>query len=114
MIESLLSSGFNTLEYYWVKATIGICTFVDYSVAKKHPHTFNTCSWVPIPRYLTDISGGYNLGGASFPHHTPRPSHPTVLCFPLMVPSDLRLIIQQLPTELKREETLNLASGTLH
>jgi hypothetical protein len=35
MIELLLPFGFDTLEYSWVKATIGICTFVDYSVAKK-------------------------------------------------------------------------------
>jgi hypothetical protein len=36
MIELLLSYGFNTLEYSWVKATIGSCTLADYSVAKKH------------------------------------------------------------------------------
>jgi hypothetical protein len=36
MIELLLPYGFNTLEYSWVKATIGICTLVDYSMAKKH------------------------------------------------------------------------------
>jgi hypothetical protein len=35
MIELLLPCGFGTLEYSWVKATIGICTLVDYSVAKK-------------------------------------------------------------------------------
>jgi hypothetical protein len=36
MIELLLPCGFDTLEYSWVKATIGICTLADYSVAKKH------------------------------------------------------------------------------
>jgi hypothetical protein len=36
MIELLLPCGFDTLEYYWVKATIGICMLADYSVAKKH------------------------------------------------------------------------------
>jgi hypothetical protein len=36
MIELLLSSGFDTLEWSWVKATIGICTHADYSTAKKH------------------------------------------------------------------------------
>jgi hypothetical protein len=36
MIELLIPYGFDTLEYSWVKATIGICTLVDYSVAKKH------------------------------------------------------------------------------
>jgi hypothetical protein len=35
MIELLLPYGFDTLEYSWVKATIDICTLVDYSVAKK-------------------------------------------------------------------------------
>jgi hypothetical protein len=36
MIELLLPCGFDTLEYSWVKATIGICTLADYSMAKKH------------------------------------------------------------------------------
>jgi hypothetical protein len=35
MIELLLPYGFDTLEYSWMKATISICTLVDYSVAKK-------------------------------------------------------------------------------
>jgi hypothetical protein len=35
MIELLLSCGFDTLEYCWVKPTIGICMLADYSVAKK-------------------------------------------------------------------------------
>jgi hypothetical protein len=35
MIESLLPYGFDTLEYSWVKGTIGISTLADYSVAKK-------------------------------------------------------------------------------
>jgi hypothetical protein len=36
MIELLLSCEFDTLEYSWVKAIIGICTLADYFVAKKH------------------------------------------------------------------------------
>jgi hypothetical protein len=39
MIQLLLSCGFDTLEYSWVKATIGICTLADYSVAKKCQHS---------------------------------------------------------------------------
>jgi hypothetical protein len=39
MIELLLPCGFHTLEYSWVKATIGICTLGDYSMAKKHQLT---------------------------------------------------------------------------
>jgi hypothetical protein len=35
MIELLLPCGFDSLDYSWVKATIGICTHADYSVAKK-------------------------------------------------------------------------------
>jgi hypothetical protein len=34
--------------------------------------TFNTCSRGSTHRSLTDIDGGYNLGGACLPHHTPR------------------------------------------
>jgi hypothetical protein len=40
MIELLLPYGFDTLEYSWVKATIGICTLADYSMAKKHQHRY--------------------------------------------------------------------------
>jgi hypothetical protein len=40
--------------------------------------TFNTCSWWPIYRSLTDTGGCYNLGGADFPHTTPRPSQSTI------------------------------------
>jgi hypothetical protein len=36
MIELLLPWGFDTLEYSWVRATVGICMLADYSVAKKH------------------------------------------------------------------------------
>jgi hypothetical protein len=35
MLELLLPWGFDTLEYSWVKATIGIYTHEDYFVAKK-------------------------------------------------------------------------------
>jgi hypothetical protein len=37
----------------------------------------------PTHRFLTDIGGGYNLGGASLPHTTPRPSQPVVSTFHL-------------------------------
>jgi hypothetical protein len=52
---------------------------------------FNTCSRVPTPRFLTDPSEDYKLRGAVFPHYTPRPSQPTVLCFSLVVVLSLRL-----------------------
>jgi hypothetical protein len=40
MIELLIPCGFDTLEYSCVKATIGIRTLADYSVAKKRQHAF--------------------------------------------------------------------------
>jgi hypothetical protein len=40
MIELLLPCGFDTLEYSWVKATIGICTLADYSMAMKYQQAF--------------------------------------------------------------------------
>jgi hypothetical protein len=40
MIGLLFPYGFDTLEYSWVKTTIGICTLADYSVAKKHQQAF--------------------------------------------------------------------------
>jgi hypothetical protein len=48
MIELLLPFGFDTLEYSWVKATIGICTLVDYSVAKKCQQLFRLCLGVVL------------------------------------------------------------------
>jgi hypothetical protein len=62
-----------------------------------HQHTistFNTCSWGPTHRSLTDTGGGYNLGGASLPHHTPRPFQSTVLHFQPKGPTHLRLTNQ--------------------
>jgi hypothetical protein len=50
-----------------------------------HQHaigTFNTCSRGPTHRSLTNTGRGYNLGGADFPHTTPRPSQPAVSPFP--------------------------------
>jgi hypothetical protein len=76
--------------------------------------TFNTCSWGPTHWSLTDTGRCYNLGGAGFSHHTPWPSQSTVSTFYLRVLSGLRLPIQSLPTELKREQTLNLTSESMH
>jgi hypothetical protein len=44
--------------------------------------TFNTCSRGLTHQSLTDTGGSYNLGGAGFPHHSLRPSQPTLLRFP--------------------------------
>jgi hypothetical protein len=74
---------------------------------------FNTCSQGPTHRSLTDTGGGYNLGGVGSPHHTLQPSQPAVLRFP---PKGLARsqVIQQLPIDIEREQTPNLASGSLH
>jgi hypothetical protein len=53
---------------------------------------FNTCSRGPTHWSLTDRSGGYNLGGAGFPHTTPRPSQPMVLHFPPKGPTQSQVI----------------------
>jgi hypothetical protein len=61
MIELLLPCGFDTLEYSWVKATIGICTPVDYSMAKKRQlsaNTFHTSSF----KHLRNITGRSLVG----------------------------------------------------
>jgi hypothetical protein len=54
--------------------------------------TFNTCSWGPTNRSLTDTGGGYSLKGAGFLHTTPRPSQPTVSPFHLWAPLGLQFI----------------------
>jgi hypothetical protein len=53
MIELLLPCGFDTLEYSWVKDTIGICTLADYSMDKKRQQTFPNifCSRYKIVKF---------------------------------------------------------------
>jgi hypothetical protein len=53
--------------------------------------TFNTYSRGPTHRSLTNTGGDYNLGGASIPCTTPRPSQPVVSTFHLRAPLDLQL-----------------------
>jgi hypothetical protein len=43
MIELLLPYVYDTMEYSWLKTTIGICMLVDFSVAKKHQQAFWRC-----------------------------------------------------------------------
>jgi hypothetical protein len=76
--------------------------------------TFNTCSLGPTHRFLTNTGRGYNLEGAVFPHTTPRPSQSAVSSFHLRAPPNLRLSINSLPSELKGDPALNLATGSLH
>jgi hypothetical protein len=73
--------------------------------------TSNACLRGPTYRSLTDTGRGYNLGGAGFPHHTPRPSQLAVSTFHLRAPPDHRLSIQRLSIDVEREQTLNLMSG---
>jgi hypothetical protein len=51
--------------------------------------TFNTCSWGPTHRSLTDTGGGYNLWGASLPHTHSLTFPTSCLPFPLVVPPGL-------------------------
>jgi hypothetical protein len=76
--------------------------------------TFNTCSRVPTHWFLTDTGGSYNFGGASFPYHTPWPSQSTVLQFPPKGSTRSQVNHSTLPTGVKEDQTINLASGTLH
>jgi hypothetical protein len=75
---------------------------------------FNACSRGPTHQSLTDTSRDCNLGSASFLYTTLRPSQPTVSTFHLRAPYGLRLSNQSLPNDLKREQTLNLMSESLH
>jgi hypothetical protein len=45
MIELLLFGEFDTLEYSWVKATIGICTVADYSLLRNTNMLSGTVAW---------------------------------------------------------------------
>jgi hypothetical protein len=82
-----------------------------------HQHvigTFNTYLQGPTHRSLTDTSRGYSLGGANFPHTTPRAFQPVVSPFHLRSTPGLKLSINSLPSELKGDPALNLMSGSLH
>jgi hypothetical protein len=68
--------------------------------------TFNTRSRGPTHRSLTDIGRGYNIGGASLPHHTPRPFQPIIICFPPKGPVRSQINNLTLPTEQKGRLTL--------
>jgi hypothetical protein len=79
---------FSPKHNHWSNALKpSICWQTGYmgSLGPYHQHvisTFNTYSWGPTHRSLTDTGGGYNLGSASLPHHTPQPSQWMVLRFP--------------------------------
>jgi hypothetical protein len=50
---------------------------------------FNTCSWGPTERSLTDTGGGYNLEGAGLPHTHSLTFLTSCLPFPLVASPDL-------------------------
>jgi hypothetical protein len=82
-----------------------------------HQHvisTFNTYSRGSTHQSLTDTGRGYHFGGAGFPHTTLRPFQSTVSTFHLRALPGLRLINPPLAKDQKREQTLNLAIGSLH
>jgi hypothetical protein len=65
--------------------------------------TFNACLRGPNPSVFNRHGWGYNLGGTGFPYTTPRPFQPMISTFHLRAPLGLRLSIQQLSIDLKRE-----------
>jgi hypothetical protein len=75
--------------------------------------TFNTCSRVQTPQSLTDTSGGYHIKTLESPHHSPHHSLPSVPLIPLNGPARSPFF-QNVPNDLKRNQTLNLVSGSLH
>jgi hypothetical protein len=92
---------------YWRTGYIGLlCPYLQHVISM-----FNTWSRGSTYRSLTDTGRDYNLEGAGFRHHSPRPSQPTVLRFPLRAPPGLRLTIQPNPTKPRRSNP-NLMSGT--
>jgi hypothetical protein len=97
LIDPWVYSQFLSQHSHWSsgdKANLLLQTSYISLVGTYHEHvnsTFNTCSWGPTHRSLTDTGGGYNLGGVSFPHHTPRPSQPMVLRFPPKGPARSRV-----------------------
>jgi hypothetical protein len=53
--------------------------------------TFNTCSWGPTERSLTDTGGSYNLEGVGLPHTHSLTFLTRCPHFPLVAPPDLQL-----------------------
>jgi hypothetical protein len=109
---SLVVNSVGQSHFFWEKGTIEIVEKAKHLLTISyislldlcHKHvisTFNTYSRVPTPRCLTDTDGGYNLGGASFPHHTHRPFQPTVLRFSLMARLISDCQSQHKPLEIK-------------
>jgi hypothetical protein len=82
-------SRWGKINYPLTTGNIGLLgTYLQHAIS-----TFNTCSQVTTHRSLTDTSGNYNLQGAGFSHHSPRPYQSMVLWFPLRASPDLRLTI---------------------
>jgi hypothetical protein len=82
-----------------------------------HQHAiskFNTCSRGSTHWSLTNTNGGYNLGGADLPHHTPQPSQPMVLHYPPMGPARSQVIHPIITNWTKRRSTLISRAGLLH
>jgi hypothetical protein len=80
------SSRLKTIIYWWTCYISLLGSYLLYVIG-----TFNTCSWGSNHQSLTDTNEGYHLEDVGFPHHSPRPSQPTILYFPLMAQSGLKL-----------------------
>jgi hypothetical protein len=73
-------------SFYWWQTTRLTGPIYQHAI-----DMFNTYLRGPTHRSLTDTGGGYNLGGGSFPHTTPRPSQSTISIFYLRALPGLRL-----------------------
>jgi hypothetical protein len=101
------SSVFNPNICWWTSYINLLGSYHQYVII-----TFNTCSRGPTNWSLTNTDGGYNFGGPGLPHHTLRPSQPTVLYFPPKGPTRSQVNQSSITNWTKREINPNLASGT--
>jgi hypothetical protein len=95
-MQDFWPNGYTTTLVYWIH---------------KHQHTigtFNTCSWVPTPRSLPNVDGGYNLRDADL--HIPLSDLPqsTVSTLHLQAPPSLHFY----PTLISNSECVRPIADT--
>jgi hypothetical protein len=93
------------LDTYDMYASPRQCTYVTHTLPAGSPHT-----WQPFTltqQSCTDSLSAYHITLTALPNWQSSAFHLRAL-------SDLRLTNQPLSIGLKREQTLNLTSGTLH
>jgi hypothetical protein len=95
-MQDFWPNGYTTTLVYWVH---------------KHQHTigtFNTCSRVQTPPSLTDVDGGYNLGGTGL--HIPLFDLPQLTVSTLQLQAPLSLHFY--PTLISNSECIKLIADT--